>query len=253
MNFLKNLLLLTFSLLLFNPFSAYTKEDYIKEKDKREILVKTAEGETRIFEIDQRVSFEDVIHQINLKLDHTIEKEFFLDYSLLDASSLNYNRDLPSSYQVSYSAKQGRDYNQEVTAKEKEILTSIVLTLANKSLPKIWKEESTLKKAGDKIDHLHPLRFLMCIFTDEQLKAGIASIRTRSLVWVRFKKELYKALSEEQARYNLRPEQVQNFAQAIGIDKKLINSAVTQGKWDDFIALLLKHVPRDGNHTRYDM
>jgi len=54
-----------------------------------------------------------------------------------------------------------------------------------------------LVAAGDRIDHVHPLRFLEAVFTDEELKVGIRNIRGKGWVWNHFVGGLKDSLSTE--------------------------------------------------------
>lgn len=146
-----------------------------------------------------------------------------------------------------------RDYSEEVTEQEKEYIVYIVTTLGNKALTKIYKEKDNLKKAGDKIDHLHPLRFLRTVFTDEELKAAIANIKESRWVWGEFKKGLFNSLKEETRNKNMGSEYIDDFARAIDIDPSLILPSINQSDWDALVSVLIKNVPREGNPTRYDM
>lgn len=146
-----------------------------------------------------------------------------------------------------------RNYHQEVNDEEKEFITYIVFTLGHKSLTKIYQEQEGLKKAGDHIDHLHPLKFLSVIFTDEDLKAAIINIKESRWVWGQFKKGLYKSLKEETKNKNMSPEIIANFANVVNVDSELILSPVLKQDWDGLIVTLIKNVKREGNPGRYDM
>jgi hypothetical protein len=146
-----------------------------------------------------------------------------------------------------------RDYHTEVTPIEKEFISFIVSTLGNKSLTKVWKEKSSLKKAGDQIDHIHPLKFLTIIFTDENLKVAIANLKESKWVWTESKKGLFSSLSDELASENMPLEYIQEFSETIGIDPALILPSIYHADWDDFFSVLIKNVPREGNPGRYDM
>lgn len=146
-----------------------------------------------------------------------------------------------------------RDYHEQVTDQEKEYIAFIVTTLGNKPLTKIYKEKDNLKKIGDKIDHIHPLRFLMTVFTDEELKAAIANIKESRWVWGEFKKGLFNSLKDESKSKNMNIEFIQDFANTVEIDSSLIIPAINQSDWDGLISILIKNVPREGNPNRYDM
>lgn len=146
-----------------------------------------------------------------------------------------------------------RNYLVAVTQNEKNDLIYITSTLARSSLPGIASSKSSLKKAGERIDHLHPLRFLMTVFTDEELKANIAAIRTRGWVWDKFYDGLEGSLKEESKKDNIRNEFIIDFASIIGINASLIQPAIAERRWKDFVNALIDNVPRSGNPGRYDM
>ena len=146
-----------------------------------------------------------------------------------------------------------RDYTVSVTKQEKKEMTYIITTLANDSLLSIGASRSSLKKAGDKIDHLHPFRFLMTIFTDEKLKAGIHAIRDRGgWTWEGFIDGITGSLKVEGGRNNLLP-YVSDFAEKVKIDPSLILPSLEKGKWSDFVNLLIDKIPREIDPNRYDM
>lgn len=150
----------------------------------------------------------------------------------------------------------GRDvrfYDQLPTEEDRDNVFFIVSTLGNKSLAKVWKSKSSLKKAGEKIEHLHPLRFLEIVFTNEELKAAMHNLKNRDLMWGEFKGGLYGSLAEEFQRGNLTEEQIYDFAGNIGVDISLFYNAIQQKDWDDMLTILIKNVPREGNPGRYDM
>lgn len=151
------------------------------------------------------------------------------------------------------SASLTRDYSREVSEKEKKNISYIITTLGNKPLTRVWKEKSELKKVGDRINAIHPLRFLMCVFTDENLKVAMHNLKGRDWVWNEFKKGLYHSLDEETAAQNMHLEYIQHFSDTLLIQSSLILPAIQQGKWDDFIYLLLKYVPREGDPGRYNI
>lgn len=146
-----------------------------------------------------------------------------------------------------------RDYNHEVTAKEKKDLKFIIKTLSEASLASLWTQQKSLEKAGDRIDHLHPLRFLMTVFTDEELKVGLQNIRSRSWVWDEFFEGLSDSLATEKRKCNLTIPQIDHFASVLGLDPNLLYPSLNANRWCEFIDLLIKLLPRKNNPSHYDM
>lgn len=176
-------------------------------------------------------------------------KTFLFSLSLVPYTLSGYSP--TPNHQIEQSA--WRDYSYPASDDEKELIAFIVTTLGNKPLTKIYREKDALKKAGDKIDHIHPLRFLEVVFTDEELKASIANIRESRWVWGEFKKGLFNSLKDETKNRNVTSEYIADFANTVNIDPQLIVPYFLQLDWDGLIFALIKNVPREGNPTRYDM
>ena len=146
-----------------------------------------------------------------------------------------------------------RSYWSPLTSNEKKDIGYIVKTLAYKSLSKIWKYKGSLEYAGDRVNHVHPLNFLHCIFSDEELKIGLRVIRKRGWVWGDFYGGIKKGFSEETAKENVKTEHVQDFANKLGIDANLILPLIQGHHWKEVVDALIEALPRQGDPNHYDM
>jgi hypothetical protein len=207
-----------------------------------EVLVRTPSGKSLTLEIPSHASFHEVMAEI--------EKEILEEECSQSAPSyfIDYMKSPSAPLQMS-----ARDYSASVSAKEKENISYIVKTLATSSWAQLLKKKDSLKKAGDRVDHVHPLKFLTCIFTDEELKGALHSIRNRGKVWREFFEGLSDSLEEEANRKNMPPEVIQDFADKVGIPVTAIAGLIAEKKWAEFIDALLREIPREGNPGRYDM
>lgn len=205
------------------------------------------------FSNDSEDKFVDVVHYLNaLAYNDTTENCDYLPQTLnvqlvVDNQAINVK-----SIQKSLSY---RNYDIPVDPKEKKDLAFILNTLARSSLIHIAssKVRASLNKAGDRIDHLHPLRFLMTIFTSEELKADISVVRNRSWVGSRFYEGIETSLQEESGKNNLLPYQIADFARNVGISVDLITPSIQAKRWKEFVNILVDNIPRQGDTGRYDM
>jgi hypothetical protein len=212
-----------------------------------EILVNTQDGEAFVFDIDATENFDTIQDKI-AALTNGKKSHLFIEYPRGGKfNSLELNTRGQGGY-LGYP----RNYLADVSPEEKMAIRFIVTTLANKSLIAIALAKGDLEEAGDRIDHIHPLRFLMTVFTDEELKVGIRNIRGKGWVWNHFLGGLKEALSAETKIGNMKNEYIQNFSQVVKINTALIQPAISQQKWDDFVDLLITHIQRSGDHDRYD-
>lgn len=144
-----------------------------------------------------------------------------------------------------------RVYEDGVSAKEGEDITYILRSLANHSLAKLKSEESSLKKAGDRIDQVHPLQFLIYAFTNEELKVCLRNLEGRSWVWKDFLKGVTESLAQEYGRDNLMP-YLDDFAAQLKVDTKVLMPNIKNGRWEKFITLLISIIPRAEGSDRYN-
>ena len=147
-----------------------------------------------------------------------------------------------------------RDYWREVAKSEKKDMTYIITTLSQSSLLSIANERSSLKKAGQRIEHVHPLRFLCTIFSDEELKIGIKGIRERSSwIWDEFFSNFKDNLEKEDQKNNILSSHVKDLAKKIKIDSALIIPIINRKDWGQLILTLIEIVPRHTDPDRYKM
>ncbi|MEC7840352.1 MAG: hypothetical protein VX777_09975 [Chlamydiota bacterium] len=149
-------------------------------------------------------------------------------------------------------AKQLRDYYAPVTAEIEEDMKFIVITLGNEPLLKLKKYKDDLKKAGDRLDEVHPLHFWRVIFTDEKATSAMHNIKRRKKVWKSFIKGMGQSLEEACDRDNLKTEYLEDFANKVDIDVNVITKPIQKRDWSEFAKQLLINVSRNGNIDRYD-
>lgn len=144
-----------------------------------------------------------------------------------------------------------RNYECGYSKQDKEDIKRILTTLARDSLISVASQKSSINRAGDRIDGLHPFCFLMCIFTDEELKCCAHAIRDRG-GWVGdgFYEGIVDTLTEECAKDNLY-QFVDDFAKKVKIDPQLIRPSLQQQKWMEFTNILIDNIPRENNPNRY--
>lgn len=226
------------------------------QSEAEEIVFRSHEGELLVVQVEPNDSFMDVLHlmqnqsiqeEVDLS-DDMLNQDYLVDFmAALDKSHFN------SSKSKSVAKSVTRDYYAGLTAADQKELNYIITTLGNSSLVNIAKQRSSLKKAGDRIDHIHPFWFVLGIMLNEKNKAALYNIIERSWVYSGFFKGLSTSLTEEAEKGNLKPEYIQDFATKLNIDPAAITPALNEKRWQDFFDIVIKLVPRTGNPGRYDM
>lgn len=206
----------------------------------KELVVRTPEGDSFILHVQPHDNCDEIL---TLLETHLGESDYFIDFKKTTKVS-NYK-----------AVKQTtpRNYALAVTSKEKEDIAFIVNTLGMSSLLSVAKNKSALKKAGDRIDGIHPLRFLMCVFTDEKMKVSMDAMQKRNWIWDEFVGGLFNSLNQESSRDNMKPEFIADFANTVGIAIDLVNPPITKKQWAVLIKTLIQNIPRKTDSGRYDI
>lgn len=215
------------------------------------VVLENSKGDNYLINVPTEESFQTVLEQIKKTLAE-VENETFDKESSLSGMGNCIHLTLVDNTVIARAAAVFRNYLAPVTQKEAEDIGYIVRTLANKSLLQIKGHESSLKSAGDRIDHVHPFQFLACIFTNQELIVCMRNLQGRSWVWKDFLKGLSTSLTEEKARNNL-AQYAQDLASRIKVDVNLITPHIVASKWDKLVDTLIKYVQREGSGGRYDM
>lgn len=224
-----------------------------------EIIINVNE-ESYSLEVQPEDSFANVIESIGSLFDaSSLNADAQEDTVLAEASDKLFTMDIfvNGSRISKVVARQPknvpRNYYAPLTDSEKTDIAFILKTLANNSWIKILKNKSSLKKAGDRIDHVHPLKWLLAIFGNEELLVCVRTIDGKPFVWKEWLDGTIRSLSEEHALNNLKPEYIENFAHQLKIDPALIRPAIENRQWEQFINILIASVPRtEGSADRYN-
>ena len=151
-----------------------------------------------------------------------------------------------------FAASHFRDYYAPVTESEHADIRFVIVTCANSNELRLMSQEGSIRRVGQRFDHVHPLKWLEHVFTDEELKVGMRNIRKKTtFVWPKFSHDLRQNLNDEANRGNITDEMVADFAKNVGLDLRCIAPAVKARRWDDFLQILLTRIPRQGNYDRY--
>jgi hypothetical protein len=217
---------------------------FTKFAQAEDLVIRSEDGEEYVLDVDKDASFFEVMNDIHYLLGEKEDsaKEF----------SFNYDRGLPTLGKKSKNKSVVRNYGLPVSSADKQQIRYIITSLAKYNWMQLAKEESSLKKAGDKIAHVHPFRFLQCIFTDEEMKAAIFVVRNKSLVWGDYFSGLKKSMNEESDINNV-IQFTPDFAAQVGISLDSILPFVQNRMWSELVDTLINTLPRQGDPGRYNI
>lgn len=224
-----------------------------------QVVLENSTGGTYLIEISPEESFSSVLDTIK---EYVVVAECQDDFERVDPSQFAVKTDVGNFHMsvannsicVKSAAKQvsgGRNYYQSLSNQDKADITYLVTTLANSSLLGLGVAKSSLESAGDRLDPVHPLQFLAYVFTNEELKTSMRGLQGNSWVWKRFMSGISESFDEEYKCNNMN--YAQNFASTVGVDVNVILPSLNSAKWEQFVSLLIKNVPRKAVANRYDM
>lgn len=202
------------------------------------VIVHTSNGECAFLEASPQDTLEDMMDRVAEECEPTSLELF--------ANDSGWAKDLPPGPPGS------RNYLAPLTENERKDIHYIVTILANKPLAKIPLYKKSLDHAGERVDHVHPFRFLEAIFTDEELKVGVRIIKKRGWIWKEFLGGCKKGFGEEYPKGNVKEEYMIDFASIVKIDPAIIAPAIENKRWEELVNLLIQHIPRENDDDRYN-
>lgn len=205
-----------------------------------EVVVRSPEGDAFVIDVDAAESFVGVVQQLQSCFGSN--QEYLLDFKSASRGKK----------QIKAITAPIRNYYAPVTAEEIKDLSYIINTVGMSSLVTIATSQSSIKKAGKRIDHLHPLNFLKYIFLDKRMVTSMRALQKRNWVSGEFYDGLRESMECELARDNVKAEHINDFAATLNIDPSRITPAIQKRQWKQLVNILINHSPRDPNEGRYD-
>lgn len=124
-------------------------------------------------------------------------------------------------------------YDTPLTEQDKKNITFIISTLSGKSSVQLMFKKSALEKAGDEVEHVHPLKFLAFVFSSDSLKEQAKNIT--GVPWSRFSGDMSKSLSDAAKGGQMSEETVKQFAKAVGMDVSVIEPLIKEQQWKQLV------------------
>lgn len=222
-----------------------------------ELILDTPSGENLIIPLRSEDCFLNLIQAISTELDLdsdrieedqalfvSDEKKFLIEVCLSEKGM---------QAKVSKEKTVERNYNHMLTQQEKDDISYIVKTLAKHNILELFGHRSSLKKAGERVNHVHPFRFLECIFTDSDLKSCMNIIKGKSMVWSDFFKGLKKSLGQEAKNNNLTSTFIDDFAKRVNVKVGVISHLIQEKKWEDFVDALISAPSHNSGGGHYNI
>ncbi|HSW87438.1 MAG TPA: hypothetical protein VLG49_08085 [Rhabdochlamydiaceae bacterium] len=186
--------------------------------------------------------------ETSLKLLHNISLNDVYEYASLEKEPQmdpSFSQVKVSLREQISSAQTLQDISEEdpflelpIDDNEKKIISSIILTMAEKNVIKLGLMRRTLEKKGKRIHHVHPLRFLGYIFSTPHLRTSMNKIKRSSFKWDGFIDGLSKKMRDEAIDNNL-GRFVPGFSRFLNIESEQVMKYIYRQDWEGLVRFLL--------------
>lgn len=146
-----------------------------------------------------------------------------------------------------------RDYEKGPSSYQTETVRWIIRTIATRHQVWLGLHTKEINKKKESILDLHPLNFLLIIFSDEELKCCVHIIRDKTFVSGPFYEGNITSLQQEADRNNMKMSYIKDFAKKVKINPSLIIPLIQKQRWEEFINCLIDNIPRENNPNRYNI
>lgn len=129
-------------------------------------------------------------------------------------------------------------YQLPLNEKEKRHIWTIITTMSEKNIFQLAFEKGSMEKRGNKINHVHPMRFLGYIFSEPELKSCVKNIKKSSFKWDAFVDGFARRMREEYSNNNVM-QYVPGFAQQVGSNPDKVKQYIQNKDWEGLVKSLL--------------
>jgi hypothetical protein len=121
---------------------------------------------------------------------------------------------------------------------DKVTTRKLITSLADKNVLQLLLDRKSLEKKGDKVRHVHPLRFIGFILADSNLNRCMKSISKTTFTWDHFVEGFEKRMKEENKAGNLN-RYVPGFADYMEADRNVVQRYINRGDYSGLIKYFL--------------
>ncbi len=126
-----------------------------------------------------------------------------------------------------------------INNEEKKLISDIVNTLASYNVVELLFKKGELQSKGEKIQHVHPMRFMGYVFSDPKLSSNMQKISSSYFKWSGFVDGFAQRIEQEHQRNNL-SKHVPGFIKEIHVDTDQVNYYIQKREWEELLLYLIK-------------
>ncbi|MBP9841158.1 MAG: hypothetical protein KBC64_01885 [Simkaniaceae bacterium] len=130
-------------------------------------------------------------------------------------------------------------YQLSLSKSAADKIYKLIHNMGTLSWPKLLWKKKEMEKLGEQVDHVHPLRFLGVIMSNDHLKECMRNVADSPLKMNRFMNGLSDKLDKNFKNHNLLPH-VAGFAETVNKDPYRIEDLIIKKKWRALVDYLME-------------
>ena len=127
-----------------------------------------------------------------------------------------------------------------ITGEEKRKIAEILTIMADNNVFQLLFQRKHLERLGREIHHVHPMRFMGTVFSDQRLVHCMRCIRRSSFKWEGFMDGFVDRIKQEAREGNVNP-YVPGLANALHLNAQAIQAYVDRRDFEGLIVFLVEH------------
>ena len=129
-----------------------------------------------------------------------------------------------------------RNYFNKLSDADKGNIRYVISTLSNSSLLSLLTKRGTLQRRGDATGHIHPLRYMLFVLTDRDLREDFRRLDGRP--WSDFKDGFSNSFVVAYKRNNIDDKVLKHFCDELKLDLNEVKTYVSDQEWKRFMNFL---------------
>lgn len=126
----------------------------------------------------------------------------------------------------------------QITGEEKQIIGKILTTMAESNVVSLWFQRKELESMGQQIHHIHPIRFLGTVFSNQRLVNALHYIRQNKFKWDGFIEGFSERFKQEAILNNIHP-YISGLANHINVNAEDIRKYCDKRNYEGLIIFLI--------------
>lgn len=176
---------------------------------------------------------EEMVHYFINELKFSIRPK----ESILGDLDIDFRIQRPRDFFFSLVSFDRDSFHPQASSKDQQTIRYIITEMGEKDLYSLFKKRKEMNKMGDQIRHVPPMDFLAVIFSQNDLKNHMHSIKKSMFKWNNIVDNIGENMKKEKKHADF-DQKVRAFANYLGVDGEVLIHKAHHNDWSGFITHL---------------